>query len=195
MSGKAEGTGALGERGFLERLRAGDEAAFEELIQIHQGPLYGFLLRMTGEPDDALDLVQETFIRALRSLSTFRGESTLKTWLHRIAMNLFLNEKRRPQRETVTPEELESQEPGFWDRLTGHVPEPDEVVESRQEMARLEKAILKLPEEYRSVLLLRDREGHTAQEVAELLEISVAAVKSRLHRARMFVRQEMLGTA
>ena len=195
MSGKAASAGIPDERGLLERLRSGDEAAFEELVQNQQGPLYGFLLRMTGEPDDALDLVQETFIRALRGLSAFRGESTLKTWLHRIAMNLFLNEKRKPQRETVTPEEVESTQPGVWDRLTGRVPEPEEVVSNRQEMARLEKAILKLPEEYRSVLLLRDREGHTAQETAELLEVSVSAVKSRLHRARIFVRQEMLGTA
>lgn len=195
MSGKADNAEIPDERGLLERLRSGDEAAFEELVLSQQGPLYGFLLRMTGEPDDALDLVQETFVRALRGLAAFRGESTLKTWLHRIAMNLFLNEKRKPQRETVTPEEIESVQPGVWDRLTGRVPDPEEVVSNRQEMARLEKAILKLPEEYRRVLLLRDREGHTAQETAELLEVSVSAVKSRLHRARIFVRQEMLGTA
>ncbi len=178
---------------LLSRLRSGETAALEEMVQAHQSLLYGLLLRLTGDPDEALDLVQETFIRALRGMASFRGESSIRTWLYRIAVNVFRNERRAAPRETVDPQELEEMNPGWWDRWSGRVPDPEEIVAGREETERLARAISRLPEEYRLVLLLRDREGHTTQEVADLVGISNAAVKSRLHRARLFVRGELLG--
>lgn len=176
----------------LSRLHAGEEAALEEMVRVYQGPLYGFLLRRTGDPDQALDLVQETFLRALQGLSSFRGDASLKTWLHQIAMNLFLNEKRRPQMAALSPEELEEVQSGAWSRLTGRIPDPEKMVSDQQEIDRLERAIGRMPDEYQVVLLLRDQEGYTSEETAELVGISVGAVRSRLHRARVFVREELL---
>ncbi len=175
-------------------MRAGDAAAFEAFVLAHQDPLYGLLLRLTGDHDAALDLVQETFLRALRGIAAFRGESALRTWLHRIAMHAFLNERRGSRTVTVDPQTLEGLAPSWWDRWSGRMPDPEQVVASRQEAERLGRAIARLPEAYRAVLLLRDREGHSAHEVASLLGISVPAVKSRLHRARLFVRQAFLET-
>ncbi len=181
------------EAALLSRLCSGDESAFETMVREHQGPLYGLLLRMTGDPDSALDLVQETFIRAFRGLASFRGESAIRTWLHRIAVNLYLNEKRGARPETVSPETLDELSPGHWDRWTGRIPDPEEVVANREQIKLLGEAITRLPEEHRAVLLLRDREGYSAQESAEMLGISVPAVKSRLHRARLYVRKALLG--
>lgn len=177
---------------LLSRLRSGDAQAFESLVRENQGPLYGLLVRLAGDPDEALDLVQETFLRAFRGMASFRGESAVRTWLHRIAMNVFLNERRGPRRETVDLQTLEELSPGWWDRWSGRVPDPEQLASSREESQRLGRIIARLPEEYRAVLLLRDREEYRAQEVAEMLDISVSAVKSRLHRARMFVRKELL---
>ncbi len=181
------------EAALLSRLCSGDESAFESLVLEHQGPLYGLLVRLTGDEDAALDLVQETFLRALRGLASFRGESSLRTWLHRIAVNLFLNKRRGPRRLMVDLEILEELEPSWWDRWTGRIPDPEEVVANREQIELLGEAITRLPEEHRAVLLLRDREGHSTREVADLLGISVPAVKSRVHRARVSVRKEFLG--
>ncbi len=108
-------------------------------------------------------------------------------------MHVFLNERRGPRTVTVDPQTLEGLAPSWWDRWSGRMPDPEQVAASRQEAERLGRIIARLPEAYRAVLLLRDREGYSAHEVATLLEISVPAVKSRLHRARLFVRQELLG--
>lgn len=186
------GAQAGNEAAFLSRLRAGDAGAFETLVREHQGPLYSLLSRLMGNPDEALDLVQETFIRALRGLPSFRGESALRTWLYRIAMNEFLNGQRGRRTEAVAPEEMEDLAPSLWDRWRGRVPDPEEVAVTREELEKLRQAIARLPEEYRAVLLLRDREGYSAQETAELLGISIPAVKSRLHRARLFVRKRLI---
>ncbi|MBI3128445.1 MAG: sigma-70 family RNA polymerase sigma factor [Candidatus Tectomicrobia bacterium] len=180
---------------LLSRLRAGDTQAFESLVRENQGPLYNLLARLTGDPDEALDLVQETFLRAFRGMASFRGESAVKTWLHRIAMNVFLNERRGPRRETVDVQTLEELSPGWWDRWSGRMPDPEQLAIRREESRRLGGIIARLPEEYRAVLLLRDREEYSAHEVAEMLEISESAVKSRLHRARMYVRKEFLKKA
>ena len=177
---------------LLSRLRSGDAAAFESLVRENQGPLYGLLARLTGDPDEALDLVQETFLRAFRGMAAFRGESAVRTWLHRIAMNVFLNERRGPRQETVDLQTLEELSPSWWDRWNGRAPDPEQVAASREESQRLGRIIARLPEGYRAVLLLRDREEYRAHEVAEMLGISVSAVKNRLHRARMFVRKELL---
>ncbi len=180
------------ESAFLSRLRSGDTSAFEAFVREHQDPVYGLLLRLSGDPDDALDLVQETFIRALKGISSFREDSALRTWLHRIAVNLFLNARRGPKRENIAHDTLEELAPNWWDRWSGRIPDPEQEVISGETLEMLERAIARMPEEYRAVLLLRDREGYSASEVADMLQISVPAVKSRLHRARLFVRKELL---
>lgn len=177
---------------WVSRLRSGDPAAFEACVHDHQEHLFRLLFRLTGDMDDSLDLVQETFLRAMRGFPTFRGKSSIRTWLHRIAMNVFLNHKRRRQPQVVDLETLENLKPSWWNRWGGRISIPENVVIDREQREQLGRAIFKLPPDYRVVLCLRDREGYTTQEVADLLELSIAAVKSRLYRARLFVRRELL---
>ena len=179
---------------LVPRMQASDVAAFGTCVQEHQDHLFRLLFRLTGNVDDALDLVQETFLRALRGLHTFRGESAIRTWLHRIAVNVFLNEKRRPKLQVVDLATLENLKPSWWHRFGGRLDMPGNVVIDRELRERLGRAIQQLPPDYRVVLCLRDREGYTTREVADMLELSIAAVKSRLHRARLFVRREMVGS-
>jgi RNA polymerase sigma-70 factor, ECF subfamily len=172
----------------LARLRAGDTDAFEAWVQEHRDPLFHLLFRLTGDKDEALDLLQETFVHALRGLSTFRGDAAFRTWLYRIAVNLFLTD-RRQHRQTVSIDTLDNRMLNLRDDWQRRIPNPEELVSNREVRARLGQAMTQLRPEYRAVLLLRDREGYRTQEVASMLGLSIAAVKSRLHRARLFVRK------
>lgn len=172
----------------LARLCAGDTDAFEAWVQEHRDPLFRLLFRLTGDKDEALDLLQETFLHALRGLSTFRGDATFRTWLHRIAVNAFLN-GRRQHRQTVSIDTLDHLMLNLRDGWQRRIPTPEELVSNREVQARLGQAITQLRPEYRVVLLLRDREGYRTQEVANMLGLSITAVKSRLHRARLVVRK------
>lgn len=176
----------------LQRLRAGDPDEFEKLVRDHQDALYRLLFRLTGDSNEAQDLLQDSFLRVCTGLSSFRGQSSLRTWLHRIAINTFLNERRRPQPEQVDLATVEEMTPGWLGRFREKVPDPEDIVDVRHRYEKLADAVARLPKEYKVVLLLRDREGYSSQEVADLLEISVSAVKSRLHRARLWVRKELL---
>ena len=172
----------------LARLRAGDTDAFEAWVQEHRDPLFHLLFRLTGDKDEALDLLQETFVHALRGLPTFRGDAAFRTWLHRIAVNIFLTD-RRQHRQTVSIDTLDNHMLNLRDDWQRRIPNPEELVSNREVRARLGQAMTQLRPEYRAVLLLRDREGYRTQEVASMLGLSIAAVKSRLHRARLFVRK------
>jgi len=174
----------------LALLRAGDADAFEAWVQEHQSPLFNSLLRLTGDKDEALELVQETFLNALRGLQTFRGDASSRTWLHRIAVNAFLND-RRQHRHTVSIDALDHLTLNLRDHWQRRIPTPEELVSNREVWTRLRQTLTQLPPEHRVVLLLRDREGYRTQEVANMLGLSIAAVKSRLHRARLFVRQAL----
>lgn len=183
------------ERSLLERYQGGEDAAFEELILPFETAIFNFGLRMCGNREDAQDILQETFINAMRYLKGFRGEAKLRNWLFRIASSVCQKKHRRskfaPERElSLTqfyddgegPEELDVAD----ERLL-----PDDALLDSELGERLSAAIKGLPKKYRVVLLLRDIEGLSAKEVAEILDMSVPAVKSRLHRARLFVRQQL----
>ena len=183
------------ERTLLERYQGGDDAAFEELILPFETAIFNFGLRMCGNREDAQDILQETFINAMRYLKGFRGEAKLRNWLFRIASSVCQKKHRRskfaPERELSLTQ--------FYD--DGDGPEelavaderrlPDDELLGTELGDRLSEAISGLPKKYRVVLLLRDIEGLSAKEVAEILDMSVPAVKSRLHRARLFVRQQL----
>jgi RNA polymerase sigma-70 factor (ECF subfamily) len=183
------------ERALLDRYQNGDEGAFEELILPFETPIFNFGLRMCGNREDAQDILQETFINAMRYLDGFRGEAKLRNWLFRIASSVCQKKHRRskfaPERELSLTQ--------FYDDSDGteefEVPDsrrlPDDEVLGLELSDRLNVAVQGLPKKYRVVLLLRDVEGLSAKEVAEILGMSVPAVKSRLHRARLFVRQEL----
>ncbi len=180
------------EQSLLLSLRAGDEAAFAELVRENAGRLLAVARRMLHSEDDARDALQDAFLQAHRGIARFQGEARLSTWLHRIAINVCLmklrSRARKPERS------IEELLPKFY--ADGHridpgppwrteIPDP---VESREVRTLVRASIDRLPEIYRSVLLLRDIEEFSTEETAQLLDIKADTVKVRLHRARQALR-------
>jgi len=151
----------------------------EALFELHAGAVYGYLLRMSGDPAAADELTSETFLRAMLALDGFRGDSSVRTWLIRIARNLYLNRARREQR-TTSLDALTEQGVSF----RANQPEPETAALDRERGRELQAALLTLSETDRSLLLLTSQEKMTYREVGEILGISVAAVKVRVFRAR-----------
>ena len=179
---------------LIERIIAGDQAAFTELVRRYEGKVYQLALRLTGNQMDANDVIQEVFLSVYQKLHTFRGQAAFSSWLYRITANASfakLNQRKRAAAvsiDDVLPA-VEGQSPGGtfseWSQ------KPDTILFNKEARAALEKAINDLPEEFRTVVILRDVENQSNQEVAEILNLSVAAVKSRLHRARLALRRTL----
>jgi RNA polymerase sigma-70 factor (ECF subfamily) len=170
---------------FVARLRAGDRAAFETLVRAHQHRVYGVALRMLGDAAEAEDVAQEAFLRAHRALPGFRGEARVSTWLYAITARLCLTrlgggERRRRQ-------DGEALLAGVVDTAPG----PDRALERDELEEALHRAIAGLPEDRRIVVLLRDVEGLDYQEIAEILDVPIGTVRSRLHRARLDLKEKL----
>lgn len=193
-----EGTGPAAEglapdEKLTERAVAGDAGAFEALVLRYQDRIYNLLLRLTGSEADAEDLAQETFLKAYRGLSGFRRGSKFYTWLFRIAVNSGYSRGRQlVRRQRVEGASLDAGErtdnPGSaWSSSVAGRQEgdPAQQAEDEQLRERVQAGLARLEDGYRAVVLLRDVEGLDYQAIAETLEISRAAVKSRLHRARL----------
>ena len=168
----------------LSAARAGDPDALDALLRRYQPSIYRFGLRMCRDEEDARDVLQETLFAAARALRDFRGSSSLSTWLYSIARGFCIKMRRRSK---FAPE-AEVPLGGESSAVPDPGPPLDEALASREVERAVEAAIRSLKPEWREVLLLRDVEGLTAQEVAEVLGLRVEAVKSRLHRARAAVR-------
>jgi RNA polymerase sigma-70 factor (ECF subfamily) len=171
---------------LLESARAGDRKALGELLEKLQPILYGFGMRMCGNPDDAQDVLQETLIAITRGIGNFRGDSSLPTWLYTIARSFCIKKRRRHKGEPAVTEPLESI--SHVEQRSGDV---EESLAVRELKARLDQAIARLDPKQREVLVLRDVEGLSAPEVAEVLGLRIEAVKSRLHRARAALREQV----
>jgi RNA polymerase sigma-70 factor (ECF subfamily) len=176
---------------LLERARAGDHGALEALLDRHEAQVYRFGLKMCRDPEDAKDVLQDTLLAMARSVHGFRGASSLSTWLYAIARSFCLKKRRRSKHAPAQERSLESEAAKEAQALADPGRAPDEEVAGRQVEHALEQAIAALEPMYREVLILRDIEGLTAPEVAEVLGVSVQAVKSRLHRARLSVRSRV----
>ena len=175
---------------LVEAARAGDRRALGKLLERHQGAVYRFGMKMCGESEDAKDVLQETLFAAARTLPDFRGASSVTTWLYTIARSFCLKKRRTSKFAPERIESLEAQAEASFE-----IPDarrtPEEDAAARQLRGVLDAAIAELDPMYREVLILRDVEGLAAAEVAEVLGISVEAVKSRLHRARIAVRERV----
>jgi RNA polymerase sigma-70 factor (ECF subfamily) len=182
----------MDEAALAAGVRAGDERAFETLIRNEGGRLLSVARRILGNEEDAREAVQEAFVSAFRAREQFQGHSRLSTWLHRIAVNAAIQKlrtrKRRPEEaiDDLLPRFLPNG--GHIERFTAWTEPPDEAVSRRETAEFVRKAIDQLPESYRTVLLLRDIEGLSTEESANVLETTANAVKIRLHRARMALR-------
>jgi RNA polymerase sigma-70 factor, ECF subfamily len=170
---------------LVERSQAGDRAAFEELVRRHADRLYAVVLRFVANTDEAEEVTQETFLRAWRSIHKFERRSQFFTWLYRIGINEAKRRaERRPPAGTVSSiEDTPVEDAPDWSEA------PEFRAEQGQLRSVLENAVRALPFEYRAPLILRDVEGLTTQEAAEVMDLREAAFKSRLHRARLAVRR------
>ena len=175
---------------LLERARGGDGRATEQLLAKHEVRVYRYGLRMCGNEDDARDVLQETLLAAFRGIGEFRGDARLSTWLFQIARSFCSKTRRRSAGEPAQHEELDAPE-----ALQHPVAEeaPDARAHAREIGRALQAAIAALPETSREVVVLRDVEGMSAEEAAEVLKIDVGALKSRLHRARLELREHLAG--
>jgi RNA polymerase sigma-70 factor (ECF subfamily) len=195
LRARSDEAAAAGEAALLEALRRGDAAAFERWVRESTPRLLAVTRRLLGDEDEARDAVQEAFLSAFRALDGFQGGSRLSTWLHRIAVNAALMRLRRRRRRPEEP--IEERLPHFL--ADGHfaaAPAPwrergDARLEQQELRARVRAAIDGLPEGYRNVLLLRDIEELDTAEVAEILDLTTGAVKTRLHRARAALREAL----
>jgi RNA polymerase sigma-70 factor (ECF subfamily) len=172
---------------LVERAQAGNRDAFEDLVRRHADRLYAVVLRFTADPAEAEEVTQEAFLRAWRSIGRFEGRSQFFTWLYRIGIN---EAKRRAERRPAAGKVVSLEE--------GQVEEAADLNESPQARSeqgelrdRLEQAIRSLPLDYRAPLVLRDVEGLSTAEAAAIMELGEAAFKSRLHRARLAVRESI----
>lgn len=177
----------------LQALQDGDRAEFARLVEVYSPMIYRLGLKMLNNPQDAEDILQETFIKAYRHIGNFGGRSSISTWLYRIATNEALMAIRRKRPDTVSLEvpSIHDTEPQDPLQIVDWCCLPEEDFLTSEVRARLDEAAENLPVNLRVVFVLRDIEGLSTRETAEVLEISEMAVKTRLSRARLRLREEL----
>jgi len=186
---------AVSDETLVEKSQQGDYLSFQELVKRHEKKIYNLAYKIMGNKEDASDVLQETFLQAFRKIPGFKSKAKFSTWLYRIAVNICLMRKRRQKKmKTVSldvpiltkqEDEIRRELRDDWSKS------PLASLESEEVKRALSDAIDSLPEEYRTVFLLRGVNGFSNEEVANALKISLPAVKSRLHRARLFLRDKL----
>ena len=189
------------EAAIVAELKAGSEAAYAWLIGEFQQPVYGLVYRIVNDSADAADTTQDVFLKVFRGMKHFNGESSLKTWIYRIALHEAANRRRwwfrHKARETsIEPAEPEAPfagpgESAIQAALTDHADSPFDSVAHHEVQRKVEEELRKLAEPYRTTLILRDLEEMSYEEIAEVLEVSLGTVKSRLTRGREALRQRL----
>ena len=177
---------------MILRLRAAEEAAYEALIDRYEHPVFNLLSRLLDDPADAADVSQEVFLKVFRNVGSFRGDSSLKTWIYRIAVNESHNQRRwfgrhRKQEVAIDPIDDETESRRDW------VPDPGrsplQLAMDREQQALIERAFSEINPNFRAVLVLREIEALNYDEIAEILGLSLGTVKSRILRGREALRQ------
>ena len=184
------------EAALIAELRAGSEEAFAWLIARYHQPIYSLLARMVQDRGEAADLTQEVFVKVFRGVGNFHGESTLRTWVYRIALHEASNQRRwwmrHKQREIPIEQEITDGDCGTPVRLKEMLVDPAEspydIAVHAENRTRVEAALSQVPEPFRSTLILRDIEGFVYEEVAEMQGVNLGTVKSRLVRGRAFLK-------
>jgi RNA polymerase sigma-70 factor (ECF subfamily) len=188
---------SLREALLVRRLRERDEAAFRELIADYGDQIANLLYRMTGSRDEAQDIAQEVFITVFKSIDQFRGESKLSTWLYRVAANHCKNRikylARRHDKKTSDYDEIAERvsSGGAAAVGAGHVARPDHALEDRELERQVQAAIAELEEDHRLVVVLRDIEELSYEEIVVITGLPEGTVKSRLHRARLALKEKL----
>ncbi len=187
MAGKEQ------DRILLERIRSGDKSACDDCVRQHAPGIYRLALRLMRNEAEAEDVMQEAFLSAFKGIDRFDGRSELRTWLYRIAYNAALMRLRRPKPEFLAMDELNELAEGTplpeqffdWSRL------PHQELEKAELRAEMERAVQELPEKLRAVFIMRELEELSTEETARALGVRVEVVKTRLHRARLWLRERL----
>lgn len=166
----------------------GDTAAFGVLVRRYQERLYNTVYRMVGNAEDAYDVVQEAFLSAYQSLESFKGDSLFFTWLYRIAVNTAISLKRK-QRAVVSIDAGRDGEPGIDPLDPSEASRPGHAMEQAEQQRRIRQALARLSPEHRAVLVMKDMEGQKYETMAEVLDVPIGTIRSRLHRARLELRE------
>ncbi|MCW2277455.1 sigma-70 family RNA polymerase sigma factor [Heliophilum fasciatum] len=180
-------------RVLVQQAQQGNTAAFEQLVVRYQHQVYALSYSLAGNYADAQDLAQETFVKAYGALGSFRLEADFGTWLHRIAVNTWINMQRKMKRTSALsldePLTLGSGE--VQRELAATAENPEEILESKEFQSTVRHALMQLSEEHRAVLVLREVQGYSYEEVAQILDCTLGTVKSRINRARQALKEKL----
>ncbi len=181
---------------FVSRLKANEDAAYDELVRTYSASIYHVAYRMTGDAAEASDAVQDIFLKIFRNIGGFKGEAALKTWIFKIAFSEILNRlrwwKRRHRFTTLSLDESPNGNPPPSHSVAHAGPTPEEVLQAKERENAIQQALWRLSREHRSIIVLRDIEGFSYAEIAEVLGISIGTVKSRLARARNDLKKSLM---
>jgi RNA polymerase sigma factor (sigma-70 family) len=175
------------DRELVQKAREGDRSAFNQLVLKYRNRVMGIAARMVGDRTEAEDLAQDVFVRVFHGLEDFQGDALFSTWLYRIVANSCLNQRKKRSLRTRVHESLEATGLILPDSSSN----PHILLERKELRVYIEKAVQALPREQRMVLVLRDIEGLSYEEIAECLELEIGTVRSRLHRARLNVQEKL----
>lgn len=182
---------------FVARLQANEDAAYDELVRTYSASIFHVAYRMLGDSAEASDVVQEIFLKVFRNIGGFKGEAALKTWIFKIAFSEILNRlrwwKRRHRFATMSLDEQPNgngSNPGQYVASAG--PNPEQALQSKEEEIAIQEALGKLSKDHRSIIVLRDIEGFSYTEIADVLGVSIGTVKSRLARARGDLKKSLM---
>lgn len=178
---------------LIERFREGSITAFEEIVSRYESKVFNLAMRFTRNQEDAEEVLQDVFTTIYKKLAGFEGKSAFSSWLYRIIVNAaFMKLRKRKQNSTVSLEDLAPAVKQYCIEREGVIESRSDTITINKELRdRVQGAIDRLPEQYRAVFVLRDVDGLTNQEVSEILDLSIPAVKSRLHRSRLMLRRKL----
>jgi len=180
---------------FVSRLKANEDAAYDELVRTYSASIYHVAYRMTGDAAEASDAVQDIFLKIFRHIGGFKGEAALKTWIFKIAFSEILNRlrwwKRRHRFTTLSLDESPNGNAPSYN-VAHASPTPEEILQAKEREDAIEQAMWKLSREHRSIIVLRDIEGFSYAEIADVLGISIGTVKSRVARARADLKKSLM---
>lgn len=178
---------------LIRKAKNKDLQAFEKLVEAYQKRVFALCVQLAGNQDDAQDLAQEVFIQAFASINNFRQESDLGTWLHRIAVNKWINISRKQKKTQLVylDAPVKTVNGEVQREVAASDGNPQEFVEEKEFHAQVRKALYQLTYEHRAVLVLREIQGYTYEEIAEILDCSIGTVRSRLNRARKAMKDNL----
>ncbi len=182
---------AVSEEDLIEQCRKGDASAFEQIVALYEKRVYNLAYRLTGNHDDAQDMAQEAFVKVWASLKEFRGDSSFSTWLYRIVSNACLDELRRRSRRRTVSLDAPVGDEGPARQVPSDEPELGYGMERDEVRRAVQQGIRGLSDHHKMIIVLRDIQGMSYEQIAEALDISLGTVKSRLNRARLSLRDRL----